>query len=175
MNLYASLRRAVFLACLGPVVLAGQNAKITGVVTPGRAEFRIPLEQSALAPLTWNRTGTPDSQCEFMWQVAVPSPGGSYTFGFYLYKAPGARPAHGNLQALLKAGQASVFKQDSSGAGTLVQNAGVNVSVEGGSIVIRLADPGLIRTIFGSRPHAVTVNTRALGADFQTVQVDYRD
>jgi len=122
----------------------------------------------------WNRAETPDNEGEYIWQVAVPSAAGRYTFGFYLYKLPGSRPAHGDLQALLKAGQASVFKEDASGRSTLMQRALVAVSTEDDDIVIRITDAELIHTIFAGHPETATINTRALGANFATVKIEYR-
>lgn len=148
---------------------------MTGTVTPNLVEFRIPLEQPADATWNWNRAETPENQCEYMWQVAVLNASGRYTFGFYLYKAPGAKPAQGELQALFKAGQASVFKDDARGAGGLIENAQVHVSAEDGRIVLRITDPDVIRTIFGDRPGTVTVNTRAIGANFEVVKVEYHN
>jgi len=33
----------------------------------------------------------------------------------------------------------------------------------------------LIRTLFGSRPETATINTRALGANFDVVKIEYRN
>lgn len=155
--------------------MSAQDAKATGKVAPNLVEFRIPLEQPASATWNWNRADTPDNEGEYIWQVAVPSGGGGrYAFGFYLYKLPGSRPAHGDFQALLKAGQASVFKEDADGRGTLIQHSAITASAENNWIVIRITDALLIRTVFGSRPETVTMNTRAIGADFATVKIEYR-
>lgn len=167
--------RAIFLAFVSPVLLSAQAAKTTGSVAPNLVEFRIPLEQPAGATWKWNRAETPDNECEYMWQVAVPNGSGRYAFGFYLYKLPGAQPAHGDLQVLLKAGQASLFKENAQGAGSLIENAKVKLSAEDGRLVLRITDPGLIRAIFGSRPETVTINIRGIGADFGIVNVEYHN
>ena len=108
------------------------------------------------------------------WQVAVPNGSGRYSFGFYLYKFPGSKPAHGPLQALLKAGQVSVFKENDESRGDLLQNAKINAAAEDGSVVFRITDAELIRTIFGNRPETVTINTRAIRASFEVVKVQYQ-
>jgi hypothetical protein len=166
--------RAIPLGFLSLVLLFAQEAKTTGTVAPNLVEFKIPLEQPASATWNWNRTETPDNGGEYVWQVAVPNGSGRYSFGFYLYKLPGSKPARGPLQALFKAGQGSVFKEDDRGRVDLLQNAKVNVSAEDGRIVFRIADAELIRTIFGNRPETVTINTRAIRANFEVVTVQYR-
>lgn len=174
MNLQGIAIRATVLAFLSPVLSPAQNAKTVGTVAPNLVEFKIPLEQTADATWNWNRAETHDNDGEYTWQVAVPNTGGRYSFGFYLYKLPGSKPAHGDLSALLKAGQMSVFREDSEGRGNEIQNASVLVSTENDMIVIRITDAKLIQTIFRSHPETVTINTRAIGTNFETVTVEYR-
>jgi hypothetical protein len=165
--------RPFLLVLLGLVRLFAQDAHTTGTVEANRAEFKIPLEQPASATWNWNRAETPDNGGEYIWQVNVPNAGGRYSFGFFLYKFPGSKPARGPLEVLFKAGQASVFQENAEGRGDLVHNANVNVSAEDGRIVLRIMDAELIRTIFGNRPETVTINTRAIGANFEVVKVQY--
>jgi len=165
--------RAILLVFLGLVPLYAQDAETVGTVQPKLVEFRIPLEQPSGATWNWYRTETPDNGGEYIWQVAVPNGSGRYSFGFYLYKFPGSKPARGPLQALFKAGQTSVFKEDDRGRSDLLQNAKVNISSENGRVVLRMTDAELIRTIFGSQPETVTINTRALRANFEVVKVQY--
>ena len=166
--------QATLVAFLGPVLSFAQNAKTIGFVAPNLVEFRIPLEQPASATWNWNRAETPDNDGEYTWQVAVPNADGRYSFGFYLYKLPGSKSAHGDLQALLKAGQTSVFREDSEGRGNEIQKAFVGVSTENDMIVIRITDAKLIQTIFRGHPETATINTRAIGANFETVKIEYR-
>ena len=166
--------RAIPLLFLGLAPLFAQDAKTVGTVAPNLAEFKIPLEQPASATWRWNRTETPDNAGEYIWQVAVPNGSGRYSFGFYLYKFPGSKPAHGPLQALFKAGQLSVFKENDESRGDLLQNAKINAAAEDGSVVFRITDAELIRTIFGNRPETVTINTRAIRASFEVVKVQYQ-
>lgn len=173
MDAEGALVRAILLVFLGLLPLCARGAETSATVEPNLVEFKIPLEQPASATWNWNRTETADNGGEYSWQVSVPNGSGRYSFGFYLYKFPGSKPAHGPLQALFKAGQASVFKEDERGRGDLLQNAKVEVSAENGSIVLRIRDAQLIATIFGNRPETATINTRAIGADFQIVKIQY--
>jgi hypothetical protein len=175
-NVQANAIRATLAALLSPVLLFAQDAKTVGIVAPNLVEFRIPLEQPAGATWKWNRTETPDNGGEYTWQVSIPGSGGRYSFGFYLYKLPGSKPAHGDLQSLFKDGQTSVFREDAGGrTGTEIQNAAVEVSTEDDSIVIRITDAKLIHTIFGDHPETATINTRAMGANFEVVKIEYRN
>lgn len=173
MNSRAGLRRALLFVFLCPVFASSQDVKTTGSVAPGLVEFRIPLEQPADPIWSWNREETEDNACEYMWQVAVPNGNGRYSFGLYLYKSPGSKPQSGKLQDLFKAGQASVFREDSQGHGDLVEDSSVTVSEEDGRIVLRISDPGLIQTIFSNHPKTATINTRAIGSKFEIVEIQY--
>ena len=155
--------------------LFAQEAKTIGTVTPSLVEFRIPLEQPVKANWKWNRAETPDNGGEYTWQVAVPNGNGRYTFGFYLYKFPGSKPEHGDLHALFKAGQVSVFKEDAQGSGHIVQNAKVRVSTEDSRIVFRITDAELIHTIFAGHPDSATINTRGISSNFEVVKIEYHD
>lgn len=175
-NYRASARRAVLavlVVLLGRGFVFGQGTRTTGTVAPNLVEFRIPLEQPAGARWNWNRAETSDNECEYMWQVAVPNRSGRTSFGFYLYKAPGSKPESGELQDLFKAGQASVFREDAQGHGDMVRNARVAVSEENGKIVLRITDTDLIQTIFGNHPDTATINTRAIGSNFELVKIRF--
>jgi hypothetical protein len=174
-DLNGNVLRAVLVLFLSPVFFFAQDTKTTGTVAPNIVEFKIPLEQPADAIWNWNRAEIQDNECEYMWQVAVPGGSGRYTFGFYLYKVPGSTTARGALQDLFNAGQASVFKEDAEDRGDMIDDANVKVSSENGRVVIRLTDANLIRTIFGSHPATVTINTREIGSNFETVKIDYRN
>ena|SRR5579862_1730982 len=173
-NLKRRAIRAAVVVSMASMFAFAQGAKTTGTVAPNLVEFRIPLEQPAGATWTWNRGETPDNDGEYTWQVAVPNAEGRYAFGFYLYKMPGSKPAHGDLQALLKAGQASVFKEDATGRGTLMPNAAIGVSAENDEIILRMTDAELIGTIFAAHPESATINTRGVGAKFEVVKIEYR-
>ena len=155
--------------------LFAQAPESTGTVTPTTAEFRIPLHRPANHVWIWNRADTPDNDGEYSWTVTAKNGAAQYSFGFYLYKFPGSREARGPIQDLLRAGQASVFKEDAEGRGELLPDAKVAVTVENAAILLRIADPGLVRLIFHDRPQTVAIHSRTPEADYQVVRVTYRD
>jgi hypothetical protein len=167
------LRMAFVTLTLVPMF--AQSPKSTGTVTAAAAEFNIPLQRPANGIWTWNRADTPDNSSEYSWAVTARNGTAQYSFGFYLYKFPGAREARGLIQDLLKAGQASVFKEDAEGRGEMLPNAKVVVAVENGSILVRITNPDLVRLIFSDRPETVAIHSRTPTADYQNVRVTYRD
>ena len=160
---------------LSHTILTAQEPKTVGVVTSSLAEFTIPLDQSAESLWNWNRVETADNEGEYTWQVAISNGSGRYSFGLYLYKLPGSRPASGNLHALINAAQSSVFRENAAGTGTIIQKASVHVSVENDRLVLRITDPELLRTIFGHHPEDATVNARSITSHFEVVKIEYRE
>ena len=167
------LQITVFALTLVP--LLAQSPKSTGTVTATTAEFKIPLQPPANGVWTWNRAGTPDNAGEYSWNVTARNGTAQYSFGFYLYKFPGSSEARGRIQDLLKAGQASVFKEDAEGRGEILPDAKVAVTVENAAIVVRITNPDLVRLIFRDRPETAAIHTRTPAADYQIVPVTYRD
>ena len=104
-------------------VALGAALKATGVVTPLGAEFLIPVAHDG--PWRWDRCETPDNFREFRWEISVRSRDAEYQFGFSMFKFPGSKEGAGDLAELLKAGQASLWRLDSDGAGCLVEGASV--------------------------------------------------
>ena len=98
-----------------------------------------------------------------------------YSFGFYLHKYPGSREGRGQIQDLLRAGQASVFKEDSEGRGEMLPDARVAVTVENATIVVRITDPTLVSLIFRERPDTVAIHSRTPAAGYEIAHVNYRD
>jgi len=165
----------ITVLALAWVPMLAQSQKPTGTVTATAAEFTIPLQRPANDVWTWNRAETPDNANEYSWALTVKSGTDQYFFGFFLYKFPGSREAHGTIQDLFKAGQNSVFKANGDGPGGLLTGANVEVAVEGEAIVVRLTNPELVGLIFHDHPETVEVHTRTPGADFALVRVTYRD
>jgi hypothetical protein len=157
------------------VPLLGRTQEPSGVVTAGAAEFRIPLQRPANDVWTWNRAETADNASEYSWAVTAKSAATQYFFGFFLYKFPGSREAHGSIQDLLKAGQNSVFREEADGHGGLLTDAKVEVTVEDKAIVVRLTNPELVRLIFRDRPETVEIHSRTPAADYAVVRVTYRE
>ena len=165
----------VTVVALTLVPLLAQSPKSTGTVTTTAAEFKIPLQRPANEVWTWNRAETPDNAGEYSWTVTAKNGTAQYSFGFYLYKLPGSREARGQIQDLLKAGQASVFKEDAEGRGEILPDAKVAVTVENGAIAVRITNPDLVRLIFRDRPETAAIHSRTPTADYQIVRVTYRD
>jgi hypothetical protein len=157
------------------VPLLAQSPAATGTVTATNAEFRIPLQQPADGIWIWNRADTPENASEYSWTVTAKNASAEYSFGFYLYKYPGSHEARGQIQDLIRAGQASVFKEDTEGRGEILPDAKVTVTVENAAILLRITDPNLIRLIFRERPETVAIHSRTPAADYQIVHVNYRD
>lgn len=168
------LQITVFVLMLTP--LFAQSPKSTGAVTATAAEFKIPLQRPANGVWIWNRADTPDNAGEYSWTVTAKNGSAQYSFGFYLYKFPGSREARGQVQDLLKAGQASVFKEDAEGRGEMLRDAKVAVTVEDAAILVRITNPDLVRLIFRDHPETVAIHSRTpTAADFEIVRVAYRD
>jgi len=160
---------------LSVVPLFAQSPKSIGTVTSTAAEFKIPLQRPANDVWTWNRADTPDNAGEYSWTVTAKNGTAQYSFGFYLYKFPGSREARGQIQDLLKAGQASVFKEDADGRGGILPDAKVAVTVENAAIVVRITNPDLVHLIFRDRPDTAAIHSRTPAADYQIVRIAYRD
>jgi len=160
---------------LSLVPLVAQAPQSAGTVTANTAEFRIPLQSPANDVWTWNRAGTPDNAGEYSWTVTAKNGIGQYSFGFYLYKLPGSHEARGHIQDLLRAGQASVFKEDAEGRGEILPDAKVKVTVENAAIVVRITNPDLVRLIFRDHPETAAIHSRTPAADYQIVRITYRD
>ncbi|MGA7831432.1 MAG: hypothetical protein WCA21_10755 [Terracidiphilus sp.] len=167
------LQIAVVAFTLAP--LFAQSPKSTGTVTATTAEFRIPLQQPANQVWIWNCADTPDNANEYSWTITAKNGTQQYSFGFYLFKLPGSHEARGQIQDLLRAGQASVFKEDAEGRGEILLDANVAVTVENAAILVRITNPELVHLIFGARPETVAIHSKTPAADYQIVRVIYRD
>jgi hypothetical protein len=155
--------------------LLAQSPQSVGTVTATTAEFKIPLQPRANDVWTWNRADTPYNAGEYSWTVTAKNGTAQYSFGFYLYKLPGSHEARGHIQDLLKAGQASIFKEDAEGRGEILPDAKVAVTVENAAIVVRITNPDLVRLIFRDRPETAAIDSRTPAADYQIVRIIYRD
>jgi hypothetical protein len=169
--------RAIILALVGSAAAAiafGAELRYTGVVTGQVAEFSIPVAHEG--PWRWARAKTLDNVLEFMWDLSVKSSDGEYQFGFSLFKFPGTAEGTGNLDELLRAGQASLWKIGPDGGGTLVEGAMVSATADAGRVVIRLSDPVSLRLLFGDRPAVAKVLTRTPDSSPESheVSIEYR-
>jgi hypothetical protein len=169
--------RAIILALVGSAAGAiayGAELRSTGVVTGLVAEFSIPVAHEG--PWRWARAKTRDDVLEFTWDLSVQSSDGEYRFGFSLFKFPGTAEGAGNLDELLNAGQASLWKIGPDGGGSLVEGAMVSVTADAGRVVIRLSDPASVRLLFGNRPAVAKVLTRTPDSSPESheVSIEYR-
>ena len=169
--------RAIFFALVGSAAAAiafGAELRSTGVVTGQVAEFSIPVAHEGL--WRWARAETGDNVLEFTWELGVKKSDGEYQFGFSLFKFPGAVEGTGNLDELLRAGQASLWKIGPDGGGSLVEGAMVSSTADAGRVVIRLSDPASVRLLFGDRPAVAKVLTRSPDSSpgSHEVSIEYR-
>jgi len=84
--------------------------------------------------------------------VTVKNDGKEYTFGFYLWKHPGASPGSGSLGDLISAGQTSLFERTEPKRMTIVRNADVRVKSKAGRVVITVRGEKDLQRLFSSRP-----------------------
>ena len=169
--------RAIVLTLVASAAAAiafGAELRPTGVVTGLVAEFSIPVAHEE--QWRWARARTSDNVLEFSWELSIKSSDGEYQFGFSLFKFPGVTEGAGNLDELLKAGQASLWKIGPDGAGSLVEGAMVSATADAGRVVIKLSDPASVRLLFGDRPAVAKVLTRTpdSSAESHEVSIDYR-
>jgi hypothetical protein len=170
-----NIPRAIVLALAGGAAIAsGAEAQPTVVVTPLLAELSIPVAHGG--PWRWARADPSDNALEFEWELSVTSGGQEYQFGFSFFKFPGSKERTGSLDDLLKAGQASLWKIGSDGAGSLIQDAAVSATAGNGRVVIRLSTPAYVRLLFGARPPTAKVLTRTPDGSRESleVSVEYR-
>ena len=169
--------RAMILALVGSAAAAiafGPEPRSPVVVTGQVAEFSIPVTHEG--PWRWARAKTLDNVLEFMWDLSVKSSDGEYQFGFSLFKFPGTAEGAGNLDELLRAGQASLWKIGPDGGGSLVGGTMVSATADAGRVVIRLSDPASVRLLFGDRPAVAQLLTRTPDSSPESheVSIEYR-
>jgi hypothetical protein len=147
----------------------GQQARV--VVTPTAVHASIPVGSG---PFRWDLASTGDERLEYEWQIAVASGAHHYTFGFNLFKHAHARPRTGPLDALLRAGQATVWQVTDSG-GTALPGWDISIVARPPAIEIVVRGAKAVKTLFGTLPPTVSVHalTPERRRDDQ-VTVEYR-
>ena len=111
---------------------------------------------------------------EYTWQVSVKNGDATYEFGYSLFKKPGSHTQSGDLAALIKAGQESlwqVYKNGPRRTGGVIRDAGVSISPEGDNVVIRVKGKENVERLFSSRPKTVTFQMRTEGKREKTKKV----
>ena len=128
-------------------------AQFTAVVGKSEASLSLPVQRRDR--WSWNQPDTRDNAREYRMDVTVKNDGMEYTFGFYLWKRPGASPGSGSLSDLISAGQKSLFERGESRLMTIVRGANVRVKNEGDRLVITVRGEKDLRRLFSSRPTGV--------------------
>jgi hypothetical protein len=152
-----------------PVVVKAQAPRV--IVTPSAVLVTVPVDSSTFH---WNIATTPLEALEYEWQVAVINRDRRYAFGFSLFRGAQARPRSGDLDALLRAGQATVWRLTDSG-GTALPDWDISVAAEPNVLQIVVRGAEAVKTLFGGQPR--TVSLRSLtpaGRSEQPVSVEYQ-
>jgi len=134
--------------------LAQDVAQFTAVVGKSEASLTLPVESRDR--WSWHQSGIRDNAREYRMDVTVKNDGKEYTFGFYLWKHPGASPKSGSLNDLISAGQKSLFERTEPGRMTIVRDADVRVKSKGDRVVITVRGDKDLQRLFSSRPTEVT-------------------
>ena len=144
----------LLICCLLTYSPPAQDAtQFTAVV--GKSEASLSLPVTPRDRWRWNQPGTRDNAREYRMDVTVKNDGKEYTFGFYLWKHPGASPGSGSLSDLISAGQKSLFERSESRLMTIVRGANVRVKSEGDWVVITVRGEKDLQRLFSSRPAEV--------------------
>jgi hypothetical protein len=154
-----------------PLQPAGEEP-FAAVIGADEAKFIIPVGRKD--QWEWFLDTTRDNLREYTWQVSVKNGEETYEFGYSLFKRPGSQPQSGDLAALIKAGQESlwhVYKNGPRRSGGIIRNAGVSVTPEGENVVIRVKGKENVERLFSSRPKDVTFEIRTEGKRAKTKKV----
>lgn len=132
----------------------------TATVKSDEARFTLPVPQRA--EWLWRRNETNERGREYAFDVKVENEGRVYTFGLFLWKFPGARPAKGSFASLVEAGQKSVFESNGNGHNLIIRDAGVKVKTDRERLVIIVSGRKNVARLFSGRPAEVTIETNIL-------------
>jgi hypothetical protein len=154
-----------------------ENGPFAAVVAADEAKFIIPVGRKDR--WEWFLEGTKENLREYTWQVAVKNGGESYEFGYSLFKKAGSTPQSGDLAALIKAGQKSLWQVSESGqgrSGRVIYDAGVSVEPDGENVIILIKGKENVDRLFSSRPEKVTfeMRTEAKRPKTKTVKITYK-
>jgi hypothetical protein len=174
MTLSASIYPAKGVAVL---LQASGNRPFAAVVGPEEAKFIIPVGKRD--KWKWFLDSTRVNLREYAWQVAVKNGDDSYEFGYSLFKKLGSTQQSGDLPALIKAGQQSLWQVSNSSpgrSGLVISNAGVSVETDGESVIIMIKGKENVDRLFSSRPEKVTfeMRTEAKRPKTKTVKITYK-
>jgi len=150
-------------------------AGYTATVKSGEARFTLPVPQRR--EWQWRRSETKERGREYVFDVKVVNEGRTYSFGLFMWKFPGARPANGSFASLVNAGQKNVFESDGSGHNLIVRDVDVKVKLKGEQLIITVSGRKNVERLFSGRPSTVTIETIILDEPrtSQTVPVTYEN
>jgi hypothetical protein len=163
---------ALLWSAMAPVATSSAEPNPAVEVTSRTAEFSFPVAREGT--WRWYRAETSENALEYRWEISVSSGGGDYRFGFSLFKFPGRKEESGGLEALLKAGQASLWKLRPDGGGSLIKEAKVSATAGNGCLIIRVSDPATVRLLFGDRPSEAKALTTMPGSEHRSYAVSIR-
>ena len=168
------------LLCYAAVTPSRAQTQVTGgpytaVVKDSEARFTVPLPERP--EWRWRRSETKERGREYAMNVKVLNEGREFSFGFYLWKFPGAKEKHGNLASLIGDGQKSLFERTSDGRMTMIRDGGVRVKQDGQNLVITVGGRRNVARLFSGRPAEVKIETAILDEVpiSQTVPVVYEN
>jgi hypothetical protein len=124
----------------------------------------------------WRQPATKENALEYQMAVKVTNATRQYNFGFYFWKRTGADSGSGNLDALLGAGQKSLFERLEPNRNHVIREANVKVRAKDGSVVITVSGKGDVARLFSGRPAEVKFEITLPGEPkiSQTVPVTYK-
>jgi hypothetical protein len=159
----------------GQAPASGASGAYTATVKSGEARFTLPVPQRP--EWRWHTSETKERGREYVMAVKVINEGKEYSFGFFLWKLPGATPRRGGLAALVDAGQESLFERIPNGHNIIVRDAGLKVRAEGDHLVITVKGRKNVARLFSGHPTQVTFETSILDESptSQTVPVTYEN
>jgi hypothetical protein len=153
----------------------GAGEPYTAVVKDSQARFTLPVPQRA--EWRWRRGETKERGREYAMSVKVVNEGREFSFGFYLWKFPGAKEGRGSLSSLIDAGQKSLFERVSANRNVMIRDGGVRVKQDGQRLVITVGGRRNVARLFSGRPAEVRIETMLADEQptSQTVPVVYEN
>ena len=154
-----------------------EESPFAAIVAAEEARFIIPVGKRER--WEWFLESTKENLREYAWQVTVKNGEDSYAFGYSLFKKPGSTQQSGDLAALIKAGQQSVWQVSENGqrrSGRVIYDAGVSVEPDGENVIISIKGKANVDRLFSSRPENVTfeMRTEAKRPKTKTVKITYK-
>ena len=109
--------------------------------------------------------------------VSVTNDGRQFNFGFYLWKFPGAKPQSGDLAALIRTGQASVFERAAPNRNVRIMDADIKLKLEGNRLVITIHGRDDVKRLFSGHPTEATfkITTPDTSPVSQTIAIVYQN